>query len=399
MVQRLSLTQLFPGPVKTSSGLYIHIPFCKQACHYCSFHFSTRRQLQAEMIACIGQEIYLRRHYLEAVPISSIYFGGGTPSLLAFTEIDHLLTQVFRYCAVATVAEITLEANPDDLTLEKLRGLHQLGINRLSIGVQSFNDKVLQYMHRAHNSAMAQKSIEWARSAQFSNLSIDLIYAIPGTTTEDWQRDLAQALLLEPEHISAYYLAIEPKTVWEYQRKKGNLLPISEAIAAEQFAWTIETCQQQGYFQYEIANFGRPGKFSRHNINYWRSRPYLGVGPAAHSYKGWYRQANIAHNIKYMQAIQQGHLPYTEERLSVANRVNEHIMTTIRTCWGCDLDWIARQYGVSLLAIHKDYITSIVQEGLAHYVDHKLYLTNRGKRFATKIAGDLFILDTAEANA
>ncbi|MCT4697504.1 MAG: radical SAM family heme chaperone HemW [Candidatus Cardinium sp.] len=382
---------LSKAQANSQAGIYLHIPFCKQACHYCDFHFSTNLSFKSLMVHSIQKELALRQDYLKGIPITSIYFGGGTPSLLTLVEVEQLLNQVVRCFPIAPAAEITLEANPDDLTLEKLKGLHHMGVNRLSIGIQSFNDQALRYMNRAHTSAMAQNSVAWARAVGFDNLSIDLIYAIPGTTMCDWHADLTQALLLEPAHISAYCLTIKPKTVFGYWHKQGNIVELDETFAAEQFELTIAACAKQGYLHYEISNFCKPEKYSRHNTNYWKLGPYIGVGPGAHAYNGQQRQWNIAHNALYIKAIQNGKLPYTEETLTVANHVNEYMMTSLRTCWGCDFDWIYAQYGIDLMAIQKDYLEKIMQWKLAYLTGHILYLTNSGKLLADKIASDLFV--------
>ncbi|CAH2559663.1 Heme chaperone HemW [Cardinium endosymbiont of Oedothorax gibbosus] len=377
--------------IKSHAGIYLHIPFCKQACHYCNFHFSTKVSLKSLMIDSMLKEIALRQDYLQGIPITSIYFGGGTPSLLTLSEIERLLHQLLRFFPIVPAAEITLEANPDDITLEKLQGLHHMGVNRLSIGIQSFHDKVLRYMNRAHTSAMAQNSVKWARVAGFDNLNLDLIYAIPGTTTLDWYADLTQALLLEPEHISAYCLTIKPKTVFGYWHQQGSISEMDETLTAEQFELAVATCSKQGYLHYEISNFCKPEKYSRHNTNYWKSGLYIGIGPGAHAYNGLQRQWNISHNALYIKAIQNGKLPYTEETLTMANHVNEYIMTSIRTCWGCDLAWIREKYAIDLMVTQKDYLAKIILCGLANLIGHTLYLTNSGKLLADKIASDLFV--------
>jgi oxygen-independent coproporphyrinogen-3 oxidase len=376
---------------KTSAGIYLHIPFCKQACHYCNFHFSTNLQLKSLVCESILKELVLRQYYFKNIHITSIYFGGGTPSLLTLIEVESLLNTILKYFPIATEVEITLEANPDDLTLEKLQGWRHMGINRLSIGIQSFNDQALRYMNRAHTSTMSQKGIEWARTAQFNNLNIDLIYAIPSTTTLDWQVDLTQALLLEPEHISAYCLTIEAKTAFGHWHKQGKIIETEEEVAAEQFELGVESCCKQGYLHYEISNFCKPERFSRHNVNYWKKGLYLGVGPGAHAYNGLKRQWNISNNALYVKAIQQGKLPYTEETLTIENHVNEYIMTSIRTCWGCDFSWIYEKYAIDLMVTQRDYIAKIIMEGLAYLGQSRLYLTNSGKLLADKIAGDLFV--------
>ncbi|WP_243018501.1 MULTISPECIES: radical SAM family heme chaperone HemW [Candidatus Cardinium] len=377
-------------PPKSHAGIYLHIPFCKQACHYCDFHFSTNLKGKSLVVDSMIQELALRQDYLKGIPITSIYFGGGTPSLLTLSEIDRLFNQVVRCFPIAPGAEITLEVNPDDVTPEKLQGWRHIGVNRLSIGIQSFNDQALRYMNRAHTSVMAERSVVWARAAGFSNLSIDLMYAIPGTTMLDWHKDLTQALSLQPAHISAYCLTIKPKTVFGYWHQQGSMMEIDESSIAEQFALTIETCYQQGYLHYEISNFCKPGKYARHNTNYWKSGPYIGIGPGAHAYNGSQRHWNVSHNAGYVKAIQSGQLPATEETLTIANHVNEYIMTSIRTCWGCDFDWIYENYAIDLMVIEKDYLEKIILWGFAYWVGHTLYLTNSGKLLADKIASDLF---------
>lgn len=373
------------------AGIYLHVPFCKQACHYCNFHFSTNLQQKALVLDSMTKEIILRQNYLQGMPIASIYFGGGTPSLLTFKEIEHLLNQVLQSFTLVPGAEITLEANPDDLTVEKLKQWHTMGINRLSIGIQSFNDEILRYMNRVHTSHMAQKSLVWADVAGFTNLNIDLMYAIPGTTTLDWYNDVTKALSFEPAHISAYCLTIKPKTVFGYWHKQGKVIEIDEAISAEQFELVSETCTKKGYIHYEISNFCKPEQYARHNTNYWKAGPYIGIGPGAHGYNGLQRQWNVANNARYAQAIQQGLLPYTEETLTQANHINEYIMTTIRTCWGCDLAWLHATYGIDVMSIHKDYLAKITFLKLADLIGSRLYLTNSGKLIADSIASDLFV--------
>lgn len=340
---------LHSRPYDYNMGIYIHIPFCKQACYYCNFHFSTNLQYKQVLLDCIGRELLLQKQYIPHMPISSIYFGGGTPSLLSLVEVENLLNVIFAHFPVESGVEITLEANPDDVNLDKLKGWYALGINRLSIGIQSFNDHVLRYMHRVHDSKTAKRSIQLARQAQFNNLNIDLIYASACSTIWDWQADLKQAFLLEPEHISAYCLTIEPKTVFGYWQEQNKLIEQSEELVVKQFELLLAMCYTKGYIHYEVSNFCKPEKFSKHNVNYWKKGVYLGVGPGAHSYNGIQRQWNIANNALYVKALQQGNLPYTAELLTLENHINEYIMTSLRTCWGCDFDWLYQNYAVDLL--------------------------------------------------
>ncbi|HLP34904.1 MAG TPA: radical SAM family heme chaperone HemW [Amoebophilaceae bacterium] len=380
-----------PEVEKKRAGLYIHIPFCKQACHYCNFHFSTHLPFKAVVLGSIQKELFLRKSYFASMPVATIYIGGGTPSLATLLEMEQLLHAIFTYFPVAVGAEITLEANPDDVTLEKLKGWRSMGINRLSIGIQSFNDRVLHFMHRAHTGFEAQKAIEWARVAAFDNLNLDLMYAIPSTTASDWQADLDKAVALAPEHISAYCLTIEDKTAFGHWHKQGKLIETEEEVSAEQFEQCLETLMQKGYIHYEIANFCQPGRFSEHNKHYWKKGPYLGIGPGAHSYNGTHRHWNVANNALYVKSIQNDIVPCTEELLTVANHINEYIMTSIRTCWGCDFDWLYHTYAVNLMAMHKDYIDQILSAGFAYLDQNKLLLTNSGKLVADKIASELFV--------
>ncbi|MBX9889652.1 MAG: radical SAM family heme chaperone HemW [Amoebophilaceae bacterium] len=376
---------------QTGGGIYLHIPFCKQACHYCNFHFSTNLKLKSLMVESMQKELMLHQSYFNARSITSIYFGGGTPSLLTVAETTHLLNTIFKYFAVEPGVEITLEANPDDLTLDKLKEWLHIGINRLSIGIQSFNDATLRYMHRAHTSAMAQRSVEWARKAGFDNVGIDLIYGIPDATIVDCQTDLEKLLALAPDHISTYCLTIENKTVFGHWYKEGKIREPAEELVAAQFLLIIEACKKQNYLHYEISNFCKPGKYSRHNANYWKKGPYLGIGPSAHSYNGLERQWNIANNSLYIKSIRAEKLPYSSERLTIANQINEYIMTSIRTCWGCDFSWIYNQYTIDLMELQRTYITNIILKKLAYLVENKLYLTNNGKLLADSIARDLFV--------
>jgi len=383
---------------KNMASIYLHIPFCKQACHYCNFHFSTNFQLKTLVIEAMKKELALRQHSFKDLPIATIYFGGGTPSLLSISEVNDLLQTIFKYFAVMPDVEITLEANPEDLTSDKLKGWHDMGINRLSIGIQSFNDEALSYMNRSHTSAMTQKGVGLARQAQFDNISIDLIYAIPNHTLLDWEKDLEKALSLEPEHISAYCLTVEEKTVFGHWKNQKKMVEVGDELSSKQFLLCIDRCQNAGYLHYEISNFCKMSKYAKHNTNYWKKGAYLGIGPSAHSYNGVERQWNISNNGSYIKAINQGKLPYSLEYLTIENHVNEYIMTSIRTCWGCDLHWIYKTYDIDLMDIREAYITQMVTNGLVYLEQGKLYLTNSGKLLADQITSDLF-LDVSGENS
>ncbi|MHA7877316.1 MAG: radical SAM family heme chaperone HemW [Bacteroidota bacterium] len=371
------------------AGIYIHIPFCKQACHYCDFHFSTNTRLQGPMLQAIAKELYIRRTYMGGAQVKSIYLGGGTPSLLTPNALETLLTQIDQHFSLNSIMEVTLEANPDDITLAQLQSLRALGINRLSIGIQSFEDSVLRYLNRAHDSKKAIASVEIARKAGFENLSIDLMYAIPGTRKETWKTNLATALQLQPEHIAAYCLTIEKNTVFGRWKERGQLKAVHEEVAARQFEVLVAELTKYHYEHYEVSNFSKPGYYARHNTNYWKQGQYLGVGPSAHSYNGKTRQYNVAHNQRYIDSLKNGEIPCTVEVLTEKDHINEYVMTRLRTQWGCDMAWLKRRYGYVLA--HNTYLKQLVDQQLVVKNGSKLLLTTKGKLLADQIAADLFV--------
>ncbi len=318
------------------AGIYIHIPFCKQACHYCDFHFNTSQKFKEPLLEGLRTELMMQKNYLPDESISTIYLGGGTPSLLTPAEIEGILSTIVKFYQVAKPLEITLEANPDDLTYNYLEELYEVGVNRLSIGIQSFQEPVLHWMNRAHDREQAVKSVEISRSAGFDNINIDLIYGIP-LSEHNLQSDLLEAVELRPEHISAYNLTIEPGTVFGHQLKKGSFQEISEEEAADCFQLTMTILRANGYLHYEISNFSLPGKESHHNTGYWDGNLYLGIGPSAHSFDGKNRQYNISSNGRYLQEIKAGVIPYTLEELTLEQRINELIMLGLRNWKGVNL--------------------------------------------------------------
>ena len=374
------------------AGLYIHVPFCSQACHYCDFHFSTSRgNLDAMVIALCG-EIELQRTYLDLEPIETIYFGGGTPSLLSEEHLRRLMDTIYKNFKVEN-AEITLEANPDDLTTQKLAALKGSGVNRLSIGIQSFDDSILKFLNRVHSSRDAVQCLDRARKIGFTNISIDLIYAIPGQSDDQWRRNIEKAAEICPEHISAYALTIEDKTVFGRWQKKGKLLSVSEEVAAGQMEILLEMLDNSGYEQYEISNFCTPGSYSKHNSSYWQQKKYLGIGPSAHSYNLESRQHNVSNNSLYIQSITQGRIPFQKEILSRENKINEYIFTRLRTSWGCDLEELNAQFNFDLLNVSHQKIEAMISQGFIQLNNHLLLLTRKGKLLADKISSDLFIND------
>lgn len=374
------------------AGIYLHIPFCKQACYYCDFHFSTNLSTKRELVEAIARELTLQKDYVNGERINTIYLGGGTPSMLDAEELELLFTTIHKNFSVNEAAEITLEANPDDLSLPRLRQLRSQGVNRLSIGIQSFDDKVLQFLNRAHNGQSAVTCVEEARDAGFQNISIDLIYAIPGQDDETWKQNIVQAIRLSPEHISSYSLTIEDKTVFGRWAATGKLKVTEDDIAATQLETLVTLLEAADFAQYEVSNFARPGFESKHNSSYWKQERYLGVGPSAHSYNESSRQYNISNNAAYVRSMQQNIIPFTLESLTREDKINDFLLTTLRTQWGTDLKKLQQLYQYDLLADHRQYIESLCEQKFALLRNDTLLLTKSGKLLADKIASDLFML-------
>jgi oxygen-independent coproporphyrinogen-3 oxidase len=344
------------------------------------------------MVEAICEEITRQKNYLTDNHLQSIYFGGGTPSLLNEAEFDSLFNTIYKYFSVTPGAEITLEANPDDLTGQKISLLSRLPVNRLSIGIQSFYEPHLVYLNRAHTSSEATSCVQEAQNAGFNNVSIDLIYAIPHADHSVWEQDLHIALGLQVQHISSYCLTIEPQTAFGKWAKMGKIPPIDEEFSVEQFQILIKNLQKGGFEQYEISNFALPRYYSLHNSNYWKKQQYLGVGPSAHSYNGKTRQYNISNNTKYIKAIAAGSIPYTIENLSMQDQVNEYIMTSLRTKWGCNLREVIEWSGIDIGRLNKNYIADCMKKDLVILDAETLQLTSAGKLLADQIASDLFIV-------
>ena len=371
------------------SGIYLHIPFCKQACHYCDFHFSTSMGHKEATIQAIARELELRQEYLQGQTVRTIYFGGGTPSLLTQQELELLLQTIKRLFIVSKDAEITLEANPDDLRPVKLQELKAAGINRLSIGLQSFHEPHLRMMNRAHNATESLQCVRDAQAAGFDNITVDLIYGIPAPDHTIWLQDLKTLFSLNVQHVSCYALTIEPDTALGRWSKKGKFIPSEDDFTAQQFEILLEQMAQQGFVQYEISNFCQPGHESRHNSNYWRGVHYLGVGPSAHSFNGSSRQYNVANNRKYTAAINESIIPAEIEELTLADQANDYLLTTLRTIWGCDLSQMRDKYKYDVQASHKVYLQELQHKELASIKDDVLYLTDKGKLLADQITLDL----------
>jgi len=371
------------------SGIYIHIPFCKQACHYCDFHFSTSMKKKDEMVLALVKEIQLRKEEFKEEVVETIYFGGGTPSRLLIEDIQLQIAAIYENYKVVENPEITLEANPDDLSEDYLINLKQIGINRLSIGIQSFFEEDLQMMNRAHNSEEAKKCLETA-TKYFDNISLDLIYGIPGMSNDKWKQNIETALSFNIPHISSYALTVEPKTALNKLIQTGKIAEPKDEVASEHFNIFVETLEANGFVHYELSNFGKPDYFSKNNSAYWLGKKYIGIGPSAHSYDGISRSWNIANNLLYLKSIQENKLPNEMEILSVADRYNEYIMTGLRTIWGVSLDRIQAEFG-------QKYLDYLLKQGQKFIDDELLFIkgnilkpTSKGKFLADGIASDLF---------
>jgi len=371
------------------AGIYLHIPFCKQACHYCDFHFSTNLNRKRELVNSISKELAKRKSEVTE-EITTIYFGGGTPSLLDQEELSLLMDTIYQEFRVITDPEITLEANPDDLDKNKLKGLKNAGINRLSIGIQTFDDERLKFINRAHTSIEAEKCLIDAKAAGFDNISADLIYAIPPDDMAYWETDLNKLLSYNLAHISLYGLTIEEKTAFGNWHKKGKLQEVTEDLAASQYRLAIDTLKANGYEHYEVSNFSKPGMYSRHNSAYWDDQQYLGVGPGAHSYNGQTRSFNISNNAKYITAIERNELPITIEKLSFTERVNEYIFTHLRTRKGISLTSFEKQFQKDLIRDYSVLIANYCNQNLLEIKSDILRLTSEGLMLADEISSRLF---------
>ena len=378
------------------NGIYIHIPFCRKACNYCNFHFSVSARNKNDYIAAILKEIELQKNYFnkdnhqEKTVVDTVYFGGGTPSLLSVEDISQIFTVLNLYFEIKSNAEISLEANPEDLTKEKLREFKQIGINRLSIGVQSFFDEDLQFLNRPHNALKAINAINDCKNIGYENISIDFIYAIPTLTNENWLRNLEIAFENKIPHISLYSLTVEPKTPLAHYIAKGKCKAIDELKSNEQYQIAMQAMGKNKYIHYEISNFCKEGYYSIHNSNYWKNQPYLGLGPSAHSYNGAVRQWNIANTTEYIKKLLIGETAYTEEILTITQHYNEYILTTLRTIWGSDLEKIKNSFGTAYFNHCKKIATKYVQEGKIAINNNCIYLTNTGKLFADLISAEMF---------
>jgi len=374
------------------ASIYIHIPYCKQACTYCDFHFKIAQKDKIEMLKSIEKEIIERARYLNQQKIRSIYFGGGTPSILDDIDFKKILSQIGKNYSIADNAEITLECNPDDLDEKKLTSLKNLGINRLSIGIQSFDDADLKFMNRSHNASEAENCIHLAKMVGFKNITIDLIYGLPNQTLSKWEENLSKMFALNIQHFSPYALTVEKKTALNHlvETKKVSL-PNDEKIV-EQFNFLQEKAKENNFIHYEISNFGKEGYFSNHNSSYWKSQYYLGIGPSAHSFNGKSRRWNVSSNKKYIEGISNKTTYFETEILSTEQQYNEYVLTSLRTIWGADSAIIQNKFGAE---IHAHFLKEIEKWISKKYIlseENIITLTQKGKAFADAIASDLFIV-------
>ncbi|MCF8275623.1 MAG: radical SAM family heme chaperone HemW [Flavobacteriales bacterium] len=370
------------------AGIYIHIPFCRRACHYCDFHFTTNLSNADQLVAAIVKEIEIQKNYLYGETISTIYFGGGTPSLLPTKQIERIIQTIGTFHSVENDLELTLEANPEDLSLEKLKDLKSIGINRLSLGTQSFIDAELKWMNRMHTAEQAIECIKVAQQIGFDNISIDLIFGLPSQSVKDWNFNLATALSLNVQHISSYGLTIEAKTVLGNRVKKGTQEAPDDEVAAEFFRMNMEFFPSNGFEHYEISNFAKEGFISRHNSSYWRGVPYLGLGPSAHSFNGTSRQWNVRSNAAYLNSISTEKTFFKTEELSEIDRLNEQIMIGLRTKWGVEKAKMEQIRSDSW----KILVSEVARQEPENYIvdESTIRLSEIGKLFSDKLTSDLF---------
>ena len=374
--------------------IYFHIPFCKQACHYCDFHFSTSLKYKDDLLVALKKEIALRANYLTNKTLRSIYFGGGTPSLLTATEIQSLLDTVAAHFHIATDAEITLEANPDDLNPTKVQSLRNTPINRFSIGIQSFFEEDLRWMNRAHHADEAESSIKRVQDAGFENITADLIYGYPLLSNRKWLSNMEKMMSFDIPHISSYAMTVEQKTALAHFIRHGKTAPMEEPQSAEQMNMLIDTLTQNGFAHYEISNFAKNGQYAKHNTAYWQGQHYLGLGPSAHSFDGKSRSWNIANNAHYIGGISLNEPVYDTEILSLEDQFNEYVMTSLRTMWGIDLDKISSDFGIERERHLRSLLTPFLAQQTVDLLENRyIVLTPTGKLLADHIASELFIID------
>lgn len=375
------------------AGIYIHIPFCKRRCIYCDFFSTTQSEKKAEYVHALCQELEMRKDYLGSEEIETIYLGGGTPSQLSQEELEEIFLYIYKVYQVRPQAEITLEANPDDLTQEYVSMLRKLPFNRISMGIQTFQEETLKLLHRRHTARQTIEAFRRCREAGFQNISIDLMYGLPGETLDTWKQDLQQAIDLQPEHISAYHLIYEEGTTLWNLREENKVQEAEEELSLALFKTLIDKLTKAGYEHYEISNFCMPGLHSRHNSSYWTGKKYLGCGPSAHSYNGVSRQWNISSLDKYIEGIRANQPEFEIEELDLNTRYNDFVLTTIRTCWGMPLSQLRTIYGETLYNYCLRMAKPHLEQGVLEIVGETLKLTPQGIFISDGIMSDLMWIE------
>ena len=375
------------------AGIYIHIPFCKQKCHYCNFYSSVSNNQKDDFLKSLQVEIGQKKDYLSGEEILTVYFGGGTPSLLKRAEIEHIIKKLKNTFYISKNAEYTLEVNPDDLSEDKSKELIDAGINRISIGVQSFHDEDLKYLNRVHSATQAHRAIEGALKSGFKNLTIDLIYGIPTLNPENWIKNLNLFFDYRLPHLSAYALTVEPKTPLHVLITKSKIVGIDEQNMVDHFRILLERTKAHDFIHYEISNFSKVGYYSKHNSLYWLGGNYLGLGPSAHSYNGISRQWNYSSLSKYLKLDDLKTVVYEKEILTTQQKYNEYVMTSIRTSWGCNLDYISNVFGEEFQQHCKNSARPYLDSKKLKMIGSILLLTDDGKLFTDGITADLFYED------
>ena len=370
------------------AGIYIHIPFCKQKCSYCDFHFSTDSSYREEMMVFIGQELDSRIKELQNEAAETIYFGGGTPSLIQPSVIKDVINKVSESLEVSSDPEITLEANPEDMDEESLKAWKEAGVNRLSIGVQSFDEALLRSMNRSHSAHEARQAIQSAKDLGFRSISVDIIFGLPLEGTIPFEEVVKEFLNLDVDHISAYALTLEKRTAYQHRFDKGELILPDENEVQRQFTHLIDTLLEHGYEQYEVSNFARSGHISRHNSAYWKGHTYLGIGPSAHSFDGTTRRWNVPNNRVYMDKLKKGEVYWEKEEIDSRTAFNEYLMTRTRTKWGLDLGHIQEHFGIDLLKENKAVLDRY--DSCFEIKEDHLILNRKGLLLADRFASDLF---------
>ena len=373
------------------AGIYLHIPFCRKLCYYCDFYHIISNDDNSLFINALKKEAELRANYLAGNTVSTIYLGGGTPSVFTAKETGSVLDHIRQHFVVEKENEITIELNPDDVNKDYLKELTDTGVNRVSLGVQSWRDEDLKMMNRRHTASQAYDALAKLTEAGFKNISVDLIYGIPGMDSVNWASNLDKTLSFDIKHLSAYHLTIEPGTVFNRMKEKGSIVEIDEDESTSEFNILLEKTGSAGFINYEISNFGKPGYFSIHNTNYWRQVPYLGLGPSAHSFNGYSRQWNVRDLKKYIKSMNSGKLLFDKEELDIKTKFNEYVMTSLRTMWGIDLDYVEKIFEKEGF----DYVVNLsgkfIDYGLMKQENKNLILTNQGKMISDNIISEFIM--------